>query len=608
MHDNDQEKAIRLKDLYIPGGLAITAVILGITGFALEDYHNLSAFFKDLFSFTIPVAELERWLYKALQLFTLEFNLGKAQELHHNWILFFARWLAPATLILAAVRLYLKVIREDLRRRRINKWINHVVVFGYGEKGKQIVNSLLKQDKQVVIVDPNISKSIIQENHIRNWVFLDMDATSESTLFRAGIERAEYCIAVTGDDIQNFKILNIAKSIKENQKNASCLIGFSHVDNGDLITDFHEYPLFRKSESYFDGRIFNINDNAARLINRTHAPDIYHPVCKATDPPMHILILGFGALGQALVTQLARTTHYLNDKKTIISVVDENMDKQAELYKGHYPELDQIIQFNPVQCKPDCMVESEILNIEKTQKQPVSIVYFCHENTTVQILALKRISQVLKNKAPLIVNVPVNTPLPKWACSKNGIYLIDPFSEACTYQTIVEEVMEKTAIQIHNQFLEDQKKYNKDAWDKYQKALANGEDAEPPKPSMMNWAQLAEEYKHSNRSQADHIEIKLRAFGCESTALTDTSCEAVSMPEDDSLINKLANMEHRRWNADRWLAGWKYGKRDNERKIHDNLVSWEKLDDEIKQYDVDAVKNIPNLLETMNLKICKKDE
>jgi len=70
-----------------------------------------------------------------------------------------------------------------------------------------------------------------------------------------------------------------------------------------------------------------------------------------------------------------------------------------------------------------------------------------------------------------------------------------------------------------------------------------------------------------------------------------------------------ANMEHRRWNADRLLSGWTYGKdRDDELKIHDNLVDWEDLPDGIKNKDIETINNIPKILKEFKIRICKSKD
>jgi hypothetical protein len=53
--------------------------------------------------------------------------------------------------------------------------------------------------------------------------------------------------------------------------------------------------------------------------------------------------------------------------------------------------------------------------------------------------------------------------------------------------------------------------------------------------------------------------------------------------------------------------GWRHGKsRDDSRRIHDCLVSWKELPDEIKHYDRDAVRAFPEILAKVGLEVRRR--
>ena len=69
-------------------------------------------------------------------------------------------------------------------------------------------------------------------------------------------------------------------------------------------------------------------------------------------------------------------------------------------------------------------------------------------------------------------------------------------------------------------------------------------------------------------------------------------------------IETLAEMEHGRWCAERYSDGWKWGdQKDVDKKISPYLVSWDVLSDDIREYDRQAVRKIPELLASENLRI-----
>jgi len=126
-------------------------------------------------------------------------------------------------------------------------------------------------------------------------------------------------------------------------------------------------------------------------------------------------------------------------------------------------------------------------------------------------------------------------------------------------------------------------------------------------PAMKPWSELDEEFKESNRKQADHIVTKLQAVNCgiEPRISRDEPLFTFN-PEE---VEKLAELEHQRWNEERSAEGWKYGPvKDNTRKITPWLVPYPQLPEEIKEYDRDPVRNIPAILARAGLKVARLPE
>ena len=56
----------------------------------------------------------------------------------------------------------------------------------------------------------------------------------------------------------------------------------------------------------------------------------------------------------------------------------------------------------------------------------------------------------------------------------------------------------------------------------------------------------------------------------------------------DAECEELAELEHERWNAQRRMNGWRWGavaSKDEARRIHPDLVAYDRLIDETKEYD-----------------------
>ena len=66
-------------------------------------------------------------------------------------------------------------------------------------------------------------------------------------------------------------------------------------------------------------------------------------------------------------------------------------------------------------------------------------------------------------------------------------------------------------------------------------------------------------------------------------------------------------MEHGRWNIERLMQGWKYGKKkDKEKKISPYIAAWEAVPKDIQQYDILFVQNLPFVLEKIGIGVYEK--
>jgi hypothetical protein len=114
-------------------------------------------------------------------------------------------------------------------------------------------------------------------------------------------------------------------------------------------------------------------------------------------------------------------------------------------------------------------------------------------------------------------------------------------------------------------------------------------------PSMVDWEELPETLRESNRHQAADIGRKLEAVGCDIESLTDWDAPPLAFSTDE--VELLARMEHDRWWKEREAAGWTYGsEKDVEKKTSPYLVPYDELPDDIREYDRNTVRAIPAFL------------
>ena len=148
--------------------------------------------------------------------------------------------------------------------------------------------------------------------------------------------------------------------------------------------------------------------------------------------------------------------------------------------------------------------------------------------------------------------------------------------------SLTKEQLEEAAVQIHLNYMESVKQTN---------------------PSIMPWNMLDENLKHSNRDQAAFCEEILKSCNYEVRAVQNPA----TMPEfTQEEVERMAEMEHGRWNAERLLSGWRFGKeKDSSNKISPWLIGWSEIPEEIKKYDRKAILNYCKILEKAGLEVYK---
>jgi hypothetical protein len=161
---------------------------------------------------------------------------------------------------------------------------------------------------------------------------------------------------------------------------------------------------------------------------------------------------------------------------------------------------------------------------------------------------------------------------------KTEVHSFGRMSHVCSLDELLRRERDALARAIHEDFVRARAREGRSAED----------------PSMQPWEVLDETLKDSNRQQADHIAVKLRFIGCRSVPIDPAAALPAALTDPE--VELMARMEHARWNAERFLGGWTPGPKDVARKVSPYLVPWEDLPENIREYDREAVRQIPHLL------------
>lgn len=125
---------------------------------------------------------------------------------------------------------------------------------------------------------------------------------------------------------------------------------------------------------------------------------------------------------------------------------------------------------------------------------------------------------------------------------------------------------------------------------------------DPSDPTMQSWEKLPENFKESSRNQVRQIPEKLQRIGFDMIPFVEKPEKRFEFTDEQ--VEILAEMEHERWVAERLKEGWVLGSpRDPVKKISPYLVPWSELTEEVKDWDRNPVRKIPERLEACGLEV-----
>lgn len=125
----------------------------------------------------------------------------------------------------------LKIFGRRKVQKQITELKDHYIVCGFGRIGRIICNELAADHVNFVVIEQE--PSIIERIESKNYLFLEMDATSEEALLRAGIMKAKGIATALRSDANNVFITLTAKGLRPD---IYILARASHENNEDKLS------------------------------------------------------------------------------------------------------------------------------------------------------------------------------------------------------------------------------------------------------------------------------------------------------------------------------------------------------------------------------------
>lgn len=600
------------------GLLAILAFVLGCVG-------NWK-----VMTFAAEGGEHTLWdvVYATLQLFIFEgddASVGWPLELQ------VARALAPlVVLYTAAVAVWRHVSQEAALYALLFRKRRFVLVCGIGETGFRIARDYcLNTRMRVVVIDLDPMNPLAAELENHGAIAVTDNAMDPLVLRKCQAVYAKEIFLCTSDDKANIAIAKqverLTRELGEREvtalesraaRNARPVAGepphlglrcFLCVDAPDVYEVFSTHSFFESNSARFAVRLFNRRETIARNIFQVCAPDLYYRPASVDNPPVHILFVGFEALIREMILQTALTAHYTDFRLPRVSVLCEaGREVQVGRFLHRFPHLEKTLDITFIHEDPMTISEERWQSMQAAAR--FSVCYVAMARDVEAILSARRLNRLrrLGGWSPVNFVVCLNqqnflaeiidddflpithdkSQLPDYA----PIEYFETLDETICIDVVVNEVLDTLARTLHNAYLRGQTSRGVDA----------GANA-----SVINWSELPQHKKRANQNAAAHMDVKLRIAGCVAYGKSAAAAEVAFPPEPD-MLEHLAQLEHRRWMADKYLAGYSYGSvRDEDRLLHPDLVPWEALTEEDREKDRENIRQIPHLLHLQGQKVCR---
>ena len=542
--------------------------------------------------------DITKSLYLAIQLFFLESGTNEPNIPFFS-LLNAARWLAPLLLAYAGIKTAITILADEWHLMKLIGLKKHIIFFGYNDALVPLIKNLIetkysgksqKQKSKIIIVTDHASNTQIASLRKSGVIFVKR-APSESQIYkRIKVKKAKYCFIVTSNDFSNVMITKELLRYKQTFTKSEHLIAYALISHPSLKIELQHHEVFIRNYKNFDARVFNPHENTARLLYKKYAPDIFKPVTTTQAPSPNILLLGFNDTAQAFLTQHGLLGHYINETKPAVTVMDDNTSEIFAQYIARTHHIKEILDLEFIHKNLQCLAKQELNDV--LQEKHFDVIYLFIDNETL-LFSLTSWLHLLHatHSFYVIINCYSNFIANKQMQElPNNFILANLAEESASPLYIIDEELDWMAKQLHALFLETENK-------------KHGGPGKSSKPSAVPWNILPEEYKQSNRSQADHLLVKLRSAEVVSPrqSLADAKKALNDKPDwiTKKQLEQLAITEHNRWCAEKWIIGWEQGERDDDHKRHPDLVPWEDLNEGTKDYDRVFVKSIPELLKNL---------
>lgn len=517
------------------------------------------------------------------------------------WWYELARWISPLCTTITVISMLELLFLNQLNHLRTWFGKKTIFVFSYNDDSKIFIDNIVRSHGKVVVIDDELSseaKGYLAYHKVSYYV-KDVTHQAEGSLglnlIGTGIHHAKAIVLFYPTETRNLAVyLDLVKYIEKTAtRPIPCSINCSKDGIKQFVSDYIDSKQMN-NESKLDLKLFDTYEISVRKmfvdfpIFASILPEEIDldTLCKyypENDNPwnVHMLILGFGKLGEQVLLQTINEGVLQSKSKIRIDIYDIDMENKSSSFLQRYPEIEKAAVLNFKKCNVE---SSEFLKeIHEIKADPITYVTICFENLDLSIMTLQNIMRHLSGVTTVVrMNVDSKVMYDLNNREDYSYKTVHPFADResiLTEDAIVNMRFDNAAKATHELHLMNNR--STVPWNKLGTKIQNANRAQIAHARYM--ATLLSSYWHGEDWRAKVKEIDREALFAEFERYYEEMNSQEDKPFCDEnfsetfhLFKELVAIEHRRWCNFQYRNGYRYcATRCDANLEHNCLQAWD---------------------------------
>ena len=484
---------------------------------------------------------------------------------------------------------------------------DHVVVAGGGPAALALADDCVKRGDIVTLIAPTLMEETTQIMRAHGVTVIQGDAARPEVLRGARAHKAAHVVAFEDSEARNLHVEAAVRTVAQRRGKRTPLAVHTAMATPMLLQEAREMRSREQAARdraasaagkpprvLIDAKPFSLHELAARRLIQSRAPVWLSQAQAAGQARLHLVLFGFDGVAEAVAVRTLMAVWSAHFEPPRITVISPD-PRQTELrFRARYPQA----MGNPAVWTPDIAFlqgdwtlapidQAMLAEIDKARGPATACVVATGDdevNIRIGLSLLRTCNQGGFWPVPIYLHEDSASEFTRqYASGDKTPDIADAFLEAfgaretlATRELVLEGAADRGAAVAHAYYVADIGKRDAATMRELQ-AAARG------------WGTILETYRAANRGSADSALVKLWDAGWLPAGVGDAGETTPTI--DPALLPMMARREHDRWSAERLLAGWRPGPRNNELMTHPNLKSWEELTEDEQNRDVAQVKS-----------------